>query len=77
LVTIHEPNHTITIALETLPPFERALMADHFLDGASVHTLARRYSVKRRDIEATIEAALVTMRTALCSRGVRAVGDVI
>lgn len=76
-MTIHEPNHTTTTALEVLPPFERTVMTDHFLDGASVHTLARRYKMKRRDLEAMIEAALLTMRTALQSRGVGAVGDVI
>jgi hypothetical protein len=52
-------------------------MTDHFLEGASVHTLARRYKLERRELEGMIEAALVTMRTALRSRGVRAVGDVI
>jgi len=52
-------------------------MTDHFLDGASIHTLARRYKMKRRDLEAMIVVALVTMRTALRSHGVRAVGDVI
>ena len=48
-------------------------MTDHFLDGASVHTLARRYKMKRRDLEAMIEAALVSMRMALRTRGVRGV----
>ena len=56
---------------------QRTLMTDHFLEGASVHTLARRYKLERRELEGMIEAALVTMRTALRSRGVRAVGDVI
>jgi hypothetical protein len=77
LVTIHEPNQTITAALEMLPPFERTLMTDHFLDGASVHTLARRHKLKRQDLEVMIEAALVTMRMALRGRGVWSVDDVI
>jgi hypothetical protein len=52
-------------------------MEAHFFDDESIFNLQRRYKLKRRDLEAIIEAALVMMRTALQRRGVRAVGDVI
>ncbi len=52
-------------------------MTAHFLEGASIHTLASRYKLKRRGLEGMIQAALVSMRMTLQGRGVRAVGDVI
>lgn len=51
----------ITATLGCLPPFERSLVSDHFFDGASVWTLARRYRVKRRIIEVQLEGALARM----------------
>ena len=60
-----------------LPPDVRKIVEAHFFEGESIFTIQRRYKLKRRDLEAMIEAALVTMRTALGSRGVRAVADVI
>jgi len=60
-----------------LPPDVRKIVEAHFFDGDSIFKIQRRYKMKRRDLEAMIEAALVTMRTALRSRNVRAVGDVI
>ncbi|HWQ53735.1 MAG TPA: hypothetical protein VN442_08620 [Bryobacteraceae bacterium] len=72
-----EPRYTIAAALKTLPPFERSLVRDHFINGDNVPTLMRRYGLKRRDVLACIEAALTAMRAALCARGVRGVGDVL
>ena len=60
-----------------LPPDVRKIVEAHFFDGESIFKIQRRYKMKRRDLEAMIEAALLSMRTALRSRGVRAVGDVI
>jgi hypothetical protein len=60
-----------------LPPDVRNIVEAHFFDGESIFTIQRRYKMRRRDLEAMIEAALLTMRTALQSRGVGAVGDVI
>jgi hypothetical protein len=63
--------------VKDLPPEVRMVVEAHFFDGESIFKIQRRYNLKRRDLEAMIEAALVTMRTALRRRGVRAVGDVI
>jgi hypothetical protein len=60
-----------------LPPDIRKIVEAHFFDGESIFKIQRRYKLKRRDLESMIQAALVSMRTALRSRGVRAVGDVI
>lgn len=60
-----------------LPPDVRKIVEAHFFDGESIFTIQRRYKIKRRDLDALIEAALVSMRAALRSRGVRAVADVI
>jgi hypothetical protein len=49
----------------------------HFFDGESIFKIQRRYKLKRRDLGKMIEAALVSMRTALRSRGVCAVADVL
>ena len=63
--------------VQDLPPDIRSIVEAHFFDGESIFKIQRRYKLKRRDLEAMIEAALLTMRLALRSRGVRAVGDVI
>ncbi len=60
-----------------LPPEVRKIVEAHFFDGESVFKLQRRHKMKRRDLEAMIEAALVSMRMALRSRGVRGLADVI
>jgi len=60
-----------------LPPDVRSIVEAHFFDGESIYKIQRRYKMKRRDLEVMIEAALVKMRLALRSRGVRVVGDVI
>ena len=60
-----------------LPPEVRTIVEAHFFDGESVFKIQRQRKMKRRDLKATIEAALGNMRVALRSRGVRAVGDVI
>jgi hypothetical protein len=60
-----------------LPPDVRNIVEAHFYDGDSIFKIQRRYKLKRRDLEAMIEAALGNMRLALRSRGVRAVSDVI
>jgi hypothetical protein len=60
-----------------LPPDVRKIVEAHFFDGESIFKIQRRYKLKRRDLESMIEAALGNMRTALRSRGVRAVRDVI
>jgi hypothetical protein len=60
-----------------LPPEVRIIVEAHFFEGESIFTIQRRHGMKRRDLEMLIQAALVTMRTALRSRGVRAVSDVI
>jgi len=65
------------VLVQELPPDVRKIMEAHFFDGESIFTIQRRYKLKRRDLEAMIEAALLTMRLALRSRGVRAVADVI
>lgn len=58
-----------------LQPDVQRIVEAHFFDGESIFKIQRRYKLKRRDLEAMIKAALVTMRMALRSRGVRAVGD--
>jgi hypothetical protein len=63
--------------VKELPPDVRTVVEAHFFDGESIFKIQRRYKLKRRDLEAMIEAALVTMRSALRSCGVRAVADVI
>lgn len=63
--------------LKDLPPDLRMVVEAHFFDGESIFQIQRHYKLKRRDLEAMIEAALVTMRSALRSCGVQAVGDVI
>jgi len=68
----------LTAALvQGLPPDVRKIVEAHFFDGESIFKIQRRYKLKRRDLEMLIQAALVTMRTALRNRGVRAVADVI
>lgn len=67
----------LSATLKEMSPYNRAVLEAHFFDGESIFKIQRRYNLKRRDLEAMIEAALVTMRSALRSRGVRAVADVI
>ncbi len=40
----------------------------HIIEGEAMYKIQRRHKTKRRDMEAMIEAALVTMRTALRGR---------
>jgi hypothetical protein len=74
---IANPTELASILLEDLPPDVRTVVEAHFFDGESLFKLQRSHKLKRRDMEAMIEAALVTMRTALRGRGVQAVADVI
>lgn len=67
----------VSFATSALPPDVRTIVEAHFLDGDSVFKIQRRFGVKRRDVEAIIEAALAEMETALRSRGVRGMTDVI
>ena len=66
-----------TALVKELPPDVRKLVEAHFFDGESLFKIQRHHGMKRRDLEAMIEFALVTMRSALRGRGVRAVADVI
>ena len=74
---ISSSTELVAEVLSDLPPDVRTVMEAHFLDGESVFKIQRRYKLKRRDLEALIEAALVTMRTALRSRGVLGMAEVI
>ena len=52
-------------AVNELPPDVRKIVEAHFFEGESIFTIQRRYKIKRRDLDALIEAALVSMRAAL------------
>ena len=56
--------------VEELPLDVRKLVEAHFFYGESLFKIQRRHKLKLRDMEAMIEAALVTMNLALRSRGV-------
>jgi hypothetical protein len=60
-----------------LPPDIRKIVEAHFFDGESIFIIQRRHKLKRRDLQTMVHAALVTMRTALRSRGVGAVADTL
>lgn len=74
---LSSPADLAAALVNDLPPEIRKIVEAHFFDGESVFKLQRRHKMKRRDIEGMIDVALVSMRTALRSRGVRAVADVI
>lgn len=74
---ISTPAEVAAALVKDLSPDIRKIVEAHFFDGESVLKIQRRYKLKRRDVEAMIEVSLITMRTALRSRGVRAVSDVI
>ncbi len=63
--------------VQDLPPDLQDIVEAHLFDGESLFKIQRRYKLERRVLEALIAAALVTMRTALRSRGVQSVSDVI
>lgn len=65
------------ISLDIVENLGRAHSKLHRWIGQESLVLQSAEVLKRRDLEAMIEAALVSMRTALRSRGVRAVADVI
>ena len=53
--------------VQDLPPNLQNMVVAHFCDGESIFKIQRRYKLKSRELEATIEAVPVTMRTALRS----------
>jgi DNA-directed RNA polymerase specialized sigma24 family protein len=77
VLTVQEPHDTITAALATLPPFERSVVVAYFIDGDPIGRIMRRSTLKRPEVVAAIETALVAMKDVLRGRGIRAVADVI
>jgi hypothetical protein len=67
----------VAAVVNDLPPDIRMVVEAHFFDGESIFRIQCRYKLKRHDLEAMIETALVMMKTALRGRGVLAVGDMI
>jgi DNA-directed RNA polymerase specialized sigma24 family protein len=67
----------LAAALAELPTDTRTMVESHFLDGDSTFRIQRQRQMKRREVEAAIGAAVVTMRTALHGRGVLGMADVI
>jgi hypothetical protein len=76
-IMLSNPADLAAALVHDLPSDIRSIVEAYFFDGESIFKLQRRYKLKRRDLEAMIEAALVSMRVTLRSRGVRAVADVI
>jgi hypothetical protein len=74
---IFTPAELAATLVQDLPPHVRKIVEARFFDGESILKIQRRYKLKRRDLEAMIQTALATMRTALEIRKIRAVGDVI
>jgi DNA-directed RNA polymerase specialized sigma24 family protein len=77
VLTVHEPDETVAVALEALSATEKLVVAAHFLDGDPVGRICRTFNLKRAEVEALIGTALTKMKTLLQSRGVRSVTDVI
>lgn len=71
------PAELVTAAIDDLPPLQRSLIRESFLEGESIYALMKRHDMKRAQIESTIEAGIALMRTALRSRGVVSIADVI
>ncbi len=70
----------LTAALvKYLPPHIRSIVEAHCFDGESIFKIQRQRKMKRRNLEALIEATLVTMQEwiAATSGRFRAVADVI
>jgi len=67
----------VAAALNELPSEIRTLVEAHFFDCESVFKIQRHHQMKRRDIEATIAAALANMRTTLRSRGFNEMSDLM
>jgi hypothetical protein len=62
-------------AMDELAPDIRAIVSDHFFDGASVYKIQRQRKMKRQEIEAYITTALNEIKAYMLRRGVRASTD--
>jgi hypothetical protein len=64
-------------AIGELAPDIRAIVTDHFFDGASVFKIQRQRQMKKREVEAQIATALNDIKAYMLRRGVRASIDLL
>ena len=64
-------------AMGELTPDIRAIVTDHFFDGASVHKIQRQRRMKRLEVEACITTALNGIKEYMLRRGILTSADVL
>ncbi len=64
-------------AMDDLDPDIRAIVTDHFFDGASVFKIQRHRQMKKREVETCLATALDDIKAYMLRRGVRASTDLL
>jgi hypothetical protein len=71
------PAEILDSAMDELAPDIRAIVTDHFFDGASVYKIQRQRRMKKVEVETCLATALDGIKEYMRSRGIRATADLL